>query len=1796
MMLRPRDIKHFFIIPLTLGFIAFVGIFGFIAQANNDILVSGKLWEQGMPYWDTSIAVDPGQEFKVTLIVSHINPEGAAVSNISLSDDLPSFTSYAAGSAYQITEPGGSWQAMADDGTTPFDNGGVVSHGGTLAPFAFANYKYSVKVDNFLPTGTIEIPWGGPVFSFTDSSGAQIEGNSENTSIAVSNLPNIDSFDVGASSLKLGDTLLFTARGTQNKNAYVDLSGKIIPLSSSGVNYSGTYTVQSGDDMNGVVPRIIFENAPGTGAYLDSSTTVSIDTVPPAGPSAISSSVDSNTLRATVQWSASVPEGDVEQYLVYSNNGSGDIDYTTPIAAVPAGVTAYATQPLTPEALYQFVVRAQDASGNTDGNIESTSASTDFVPPDAPGSLVQPTSLNNTVLQFDANHPLSFVWTASPSSDVARYRIEIDDDSDFSSVVASKEVGASETTLVILASDLVLPDGAYYWRVSAIDGVGNISNPATGPDNTFEIDTTAPSVLVTAPLLGRHIGGGFTMTGTATDGSAHMSIGSSSTGIQSVGVLLTDVALALIWNGTAWGSEAFFIPASSSDGFQTWSYLFDAPIINGHTYVIGARATDQAGFIDDVDSLILLTGNTATPVAAIVSPVSGKSMGGPITITGTANDPGGSSITDVSVSIQRDSDSLYWNNSSWVADEAWVLASTADSFASWTYSFAPDLSAPDGVAYSITARATDGVFGTPNIGSSGVTAITKDTTAPEVSITSPIGTGSLYNAASWAATHPISGTASDAGSAIAGVVVEIQDSSGEHWNGSGWISSSLPPVFLPAVTSDGFATWRYSDGAGDFIPNKNGIFTIHAIATDAALGSANQKTDVATVYYDTIPPAIDSITITNATLNDTAFVKNGDVVILTATITDNLLQGQIATGDITADLSEITGNPADTARAASAYDNTTGTAVWGAVTAASTGDGTVTVMITAADAAGNGVSDSNTILADNSAPFVSSSALSSPSSSGVAWAGNSSQTIAWDQSAITDPNLVPQPITLAYSTDGNTWTVVASNEANDGSYDWPVPAIDSNTVRIRISARDLAGNTSSDVSDAQFVIDSAAPSVSSSALTAPNGDEAWKQGTVQQITWNTASLSDNFGLAALPISLAYSTDNGANWAAIPTDGINDGSQAWTIPADVDSEIVRVKITVADAAGNAAEDISDADFAIGIPPVVTEVRAVDFNRVEVVFSKNITDAGAAANYAATGMIVTAATVADSANTVALTVNNLNNTAFTASDFALVAGTVTDTGHFTNEAYSAVLILDRQLPYVTGSKLLSLPGADYAVITWSEDVTQASSEDLANYHIESPIASSLSLTNAIASYTQNKTIIRFDSSGVNLSRGDDYRYQISGVADVAGNVMTINASAVGPGGPFVEAGASITEIVADPRQDWSSSGFTGTPGGTPAADDRYIELYLNENGLDLSNWSFGLSDTGSGEGGNTFGSVSGSIVYFGTGSLTNTAVGDIVVIPISSLSANKRVRIYEEYEIVVDSVALGSFNDGNLSDNAPSGISTAFELYDESVSRDGNRIDTDNDLSDWHLQRATPGAIDATAPEADMTSVFPVNDSLIAARRPAIRIELIENGSGVRDNSAIDPAYANQVVLLLDGVEQAESFDPSQQVATHTPSVDLAPGKHTISVTLRDNAGNTSAIQSWNFWIDAFSVSISSVPIAYRFDGNTVDETDLAEKQQITVSTYGATYTVFARLSPDLNDGYGNAITDIDMKQASGTWSDKIDLSGSALAHLVQVASVGSLPEAIEQRTYTFDVRAAIAGITQPAGDYAGSIEFVVVPIY
>ncbi len=210
-------------------------------------------------------------------------------------------------------------------------------------------------------------------------------------------------------------------------------------------------------------------------------------------------------------------------------------------------------------------------------------------------------------------------------------------------------------------------------------------------------------------------------------------------------------------------------------------------------------------------------------------------------------------------------------------------------------------------------------------------------------------------------------------------------------------------------------------------------------------------------------------------------------------------------------------------------------------------------LIRISDAADGAPSD----VSDRPFSIVSSNLTLLAPNGGESWFAGDTETILWTSEGEVDF------VDLAYSADdGRSWTPIATQAQNSGSYEWVVPALQTNQARVRVS--DTATPSTFDVSDEAFHI-----STARLTLTSPNGGEIWQVGTDQTITWSTDG-------AVAAVKIEYSVDNAKTWKEIVPRTFNFGTFSWTVPPE-ESDSARVRISDADTGIPA--DVSDSVFTI-----------------------------------------------------------------------------------------------------------------------------------------------------------------------------------------------------------------------------------------------------------------------------------------------------------------------------------------------------------------------------------------------------------------------------------------------------------------------------------------------------------------------------------------------------------------------------------------------------------------------------------------
>ena len=119
-------------------------------------------------------------------------------------------------------------------------------------------------------------------------------------------------------------------------------------------------------------------------------------------------------------------------------------------------------------------------------------------PPPANNNPNVPSSLGGHVSGFyiaDNTPTLTFNLSDPDAGDQVRFRIRIDNNSDFSSPVVDSTSPLGAQGVRSFTVGTALADGPYYWRVRAIDGDGAASAyaGANGGGVAFRVDTTSPS-------------------------------------------------------------------------------------------------------------------------------------------------------------------------------------------------------------------------------------------------------------------------------------------------------------------------------------------------------------------------------------------------------------------------------------------------------------------------------------------------------------------------------------------------------------------------------------------------------------------------------------------------------------------------------------------------------------------------------------------------------------------------------------------------------------------------------------------------------------------------------------------------------------------------------------------------------------------------------------------------------------------------------------------------------------------------------------------------------------------------------------------------------------------------------------------------------------------------------------------------------------------------------------------------------------------------------------------------------
>lgn len=138
----------------------------------------------------------------------------------------------------------------------------------------------------------------------------------------------------------------------------------------------------------------------------------------------------------------------------------------------------------------------------------------------------------------------------------------------------------------------------------------------------------------------------------------------------------------------------------------------------------------------------------------------------------------------------------------------------------------------------------------------------------------------------------------------------------------------------------------------------------------------------------------------------------------------------------------------------------------------------------------------------------------------------------------------------------------------------------------------------------------------------------------------------------------------------------------------------------------------------------------------------------------------------------------------------------------------------------------------------------------------------------------------------------------------------------------------------------------------------------------------------------------------------------------------------------------------------------------------RIDQTGAVSDWTDPASFLVAPDTTHPH--ISKLRPTDGSEITEGLPSISAKIID------EETAID---SSNIFMQIDSNDVSCQYDPFDKLVSHVPDFPFAPGSHSISILVRDIAGNENNI-SWDFTVSRY-VDVKSRP----FNGGLTVPADL-----------------------------------------------------------------------------------------------------------
>ena len=921
-------------------------------------------------------------------------------------------------------------------------------------------------------------------------------------------------------------------------------------------------------EQSDIRARVRATDAFGNAGTNASSANFAVDTKAPVVANAVAAQ---NAGAGTVAITYDLTDGNGSTVVLESSEDNGStwgVTTTSATGAVGAGVTPGVGKTITWNVATDFPnreqsirvrIRATDGFANVSANTESANFAVDTLAPRITAvSATQPLTGTNVTFTYTlADASTSNIALDISSNSGSTWTVT--DTSVSGSVGAGQTAGSAKTITWTAATDSPnTQSSTMRVRIRGTDGFSNASANTESAD--FALDTLAPAILSAVDLVTQPNAGDTTvaMTGSFTEANPNTN----------------DFSVAL--NGGAYGSSTSGTANTATPG--TTSTAAGATL-DGNDYVSKVKATHT----DDYGQATTSEDTTPTIALKYVKPYTPQAptVNNP---TGTTVDvlvnPHASETTGLEYAIYETSQAKYaQTNGTLGVSAVWKQLGTAAGQWGVTSGVAgkvtvTGLSTPLAqYQFKVKSRNTSDVAHAASSESALSTAGAIPNTAPSIVFTSVAQTAG-------SSTVIVSYTGTDAEADTTSLVAFEYSTDNSAWatmtEGAG-DSGTTGLAFTP----DG-AAFTFAWNAGTDLPNtEDATVYVRLRANDAIVDGATATSSAFAV--DTKAPVVAGITVSQTPATRTVAIAYD---LADGTSAENTIALAISSNDGATYAVPTTTTTGDVGSGVSvgaprqiAWD--AGTDFGGEE------QSNMRVRITATDRYGNAATGvvSSAFTVDTKAPHIAS----------VAAAQEVSTTGVGVTYALTDGTPAGHVIEFSASADsGTTWALTAATATGavgagqttgTQTFIWTAgtdaSGLEITTARIRVRARDYYGNQGAYASSSVFTLDTKAPVVTLVTLARIAGADTATIG----YTLADATAS------GLSTALDVSSDGGLTWTVPVTTatghvGANQttGTKviAWDVGTDlpdIESEVVRARVRVTDAHGNAATAVESGDAHI-----------------------------------------------------------------------------------------------------------------------------------------------------------------------------------------------------------------------------------------------------------------------------------------------------------------------------------------------------------------------------------------------------------------------------------------------------------------------------------------------------------------------------------------------------------------------------------------------------------------------------------------